>query len=272
MSLPYRRWGVGRPIEALYGMPLLAGWQRSSVNLGERTLTWTATEPIGIPLKFETVDVTIMGVRRGDASRRFTLADPGFTWVRQGEAGNLERHEWFTAEGPRAALDGEIRDWKRELWDAGLSDLLAKVIGAQLGSPVVELLPLIDDLRRHKAKYDAAYQHFCKEHGSKHGIIEEEFIQDRNLDLYTSSCDQRSGRASANEHIPAILELGSAVRPPLVESCSDFNRRPARQGLNASHTAAAWPCHIDLVAEGETSHLMRAAAVGDKMPATKDHI
>lgn len=271
MSLPYRRWGIGNPIEPLHGMPLLPGWRRSSVNLGERALSWPATEPIGIPLKFESVDVTIVGVRRGDSSYHFTLADPGFTWVRQGEAGNLEGHRWFATDGPGAALDGEIRDWKRELWDAGLSELLVEVIGAQLGSPVVELLPLIDDLQMHRAKYDAVYQRFCKEHGEKHGLNEEVYKQDRNLDLYTSSCDQRSGRPSANEHIPTVLELDPAVSPPLVEACSDFNRRPARQGLNASHTAAAWPAHIDLVAEGAVSHLMRAAEVGDKMVATKNY-
>merc|ERR1712008_503082 len=89
------------------------------------------------------------------------------------------------------------------------------------------------------------------------------------VDLTPSSCDEREGRATANEHIPMIVELGCFVCPLPVENVSDFNNRPHRASVAASHSAAAWPAHIDLLAEGASSHLLRAAEVGDKMPCDR---
>ena len=86
-------------------------------------MSWPATEPIGVPLKYETVDVDIIGVRKGDRKRRFTLDEHAFTWVRHGEAGLLDEHAWFTEEAIGDSLAGELQDWRKELWNAGLGRL-----------------------------------------------------------------------------------------------------------------------------------------------------
>lgn len=277
-SLPYCQWGVGSPTVPIHGSRLPSGWRRSRVAGPQgAAMQWEATEPIGVPLKFETVDVAVMGVRRGRegaGSERFSLAEHGFTWVRRGEAGDLDGHRWFTNEGIGAALAGTLSDWRCELWEAGLRELLVARISEELGAPVVELVPLVEDLARRRGRYDAAYRKFlnspvARQHGIVGPAAQREYLQDRDLDLTTSSCDQREGRATANEHIPMVLELGP-VPPAPVENIQDFNRRPSRAGLRASHRAAAWPAHIDLLAEGPTSHLLRAAEVGSVLPCERD--
>lgn len=198
------------------------------------------------------------------------MQEHGFTWLRQGDNQWLDGHRWFQDEAVGATLSGVVRDWRRELWDAGLRDLLIAVLSDELGAPVVEVSPLMEDLARRQDRYDDVYREFllgpvAAEHGLSDPALGLEYLLDRDLDLTTSSCDQREGRATANEHIPTLLEFGPAP-PPLRENIRDFNRRPVRDGLLASHRAAAWPAHIDLFAEGPTSHLLRAAEVGSVLP------
>jgi len=269
-SLPYCSWGPDRPIVPIYGCDLPPGWRRSEVVLPGKTVTWEATEPIGVPLKFQAVDVSVMGIRKGPSSRRFCLEQHGFTWVRQGEAGSLEGHAWFTNREVGKALGGDVHDWRGQLWENGLRDLLTSRLSSELCTPVLEVIPLIDDLKKRRWQYDKVYREFLDSplaaaEGIKSAGQKQEYFFDRDLDLTTSSCDQREGRITANEHIPMLLELGPLAAPVPIENISDFNRR-LRTNVGASHTAAAWPAHIDLLAEGATSHLLRAAEVGSVVP------
>jgi len=284
-ALPYCQWGPGRALVPAVlpteehnkkGGMLPPGWRRSHVQrMDGGVISWEPTEPTGEPVQYEAVDVKVSGIRKegrdgGGPPRRFTLQEHGFTWVRQGEAGPLDDHRWFTSAGVGETLAGELRDWRAELWDAGLRELLASRIGEELGATIVEITPLIDDLKKRRALYDAVYRGFLASPlAAEHGIVgladHRRYILDRDLDLTTSSCDERDGRITANNFIPTVLELGPA-RPPSIENLKDFNRRPPRPGLVPSHRAAAWPVHIDLVAEGPTSHLMRASEVGDVVP------
>merc|ERR1711963_817179 len=103
----------------------------------------------------------IMGVRKGASKPQvFSLNEHGFTWIRHGEAGRLDNHRWFQHEGLGAALSGTVCDWRMQLWEAGLKDLLTQKISEELGAPVIELLPLVDDLARNRDRYDEAYRRF----------------------------------------------------------------------------------------------------------------
>lgn len=273
-SLPYCSWGVGRPIVPIHGSVLPPGWRRSKQMLANgKTVEWAATEPLSVPLKFEAVDVNVLGVpksRSGPARQCFSLQEHGFTWVRRGESCSPEAQRWFGSASAAEALAGVLRDWRSELWEAGLRNLLMARLSEELGAPVVEISPLICDLQKRRGRYDRVYWDFlhgavAKEHGIVGPELQREYFRDRDLDLATSSCDQRDGRATANPYIPMVLDVGQ-VPPPRWESIAAYNRRPAREGLAASHLAAAWPAHIDLYAEGPTSHLLRAAEVGEVLP------